>query len=287
MPTTELFVWDDFEVPVQARRGQVTLSFHDHLATYIPKRPAAYLRISSDRFGLETGVDRQQEDPDDTRKRLRWPEFVKVYKENDTSAFKKRKVVKDDGTVDWVVLRPKFRQFLADLASGAIDGVIFYDLDRLVRRPRDLEDLSDIVEYVKRPVLGATGGHMNLINDSDRHMARIRVCDGAQVLRGHLAPSRPHAPRLRPGRKDPRPHRLRLGPDRPQQGHDQARRGRDRSEDLQRLPLGRNRIRHRHRVQPQGHRLARRDAVVERQGQQNAPQSALLRHGLVRRPAPG
>jgi len=33
--------------------------------------------------------------------------------------------------------------------------------------------------------------------------------------------------------------------------------------------------------------IARRDAVVERQGQQNAPQSALLRHGLVRRPAPG
>jgi DNA invertase Pin-like site-specific DNA recombinase len=166
-------LWDDFEVPVQARRGQVTLSLHDHLATYVPKRPAAYLRISSDRFGLEAGVDRQQEDTNDTRKRLRWPEFVKVYKENDTSAFKKRRVVREDGTIDWVVLRPKFRQLLADLASGEIDGVIFYDLDRLVRRPRDLEDLIDIVEYVKRPVLGATGGHMNLINDSDRHMARI------------------------------------------------------------------------------------------------------------------
>ncbi|MER5433694.1 recombinase family protein [Streptomyces sp. NPDC002588] len=174
MPTaTDLSLWDDFEVPAQARRGQITLSLHDHLATYVPKRPAAYLRISSDRFGLEAGVDRQQEDTNDTRKRLRWPEFVKVYKENDTSAFKKRKVVKEDGTIDWVVLRPKFRQLLADLASGEIDGVIFYDLDRLVRRPRDLEDLIDIVEYVKRPVLGATGGHMNLINDSDRHMARI------------------------------------------------------------------------------------------------------------------
>ncbi|GLW14520.1 hypothetical protein Stsp01_12630 [Streptomyces sp. NBRC 13847] len=51
--------------------------------------------------------------------------------------------------------------------------MIFYDLDRLVRQPRDLEDLIDVVEYVKRPVTGATGGRMDLINDSDRHMARM------------------------------------------------------------------------------------------------------------------
>ncbi|TSB31549.1 recombinase family protein [Streptomyces benahoarensis] len=70
-------------------------------------------------------------------------------------------------------LRPEFRQLLADLANGVIDGVIFYDLDRLVRQPRDLEDLIDIVEYVKRPVTGATSGRMNLINDSDHHMARM------------------------------------------------------------------------------------------------------------------
>ena len=195
MPAAAMSLWDDFEVPVQARRGQVTLNLHDHLASYVPKRPAAYLRISSDRYGLEAGVDRQLEDANDTRRRLRWPEFTRTYKENDTSAFKKRKVVKDDGSVDWVVLRPQFRRLLADLASGAIDGVIFYDLDRLVRRPRDLEDLIDIVEYVKRPVLGATGGHMNLINDSDRHMARI-MCVMAlkssedtsrRVARMHLA----------------------------------------------------------------------------------------------------
>jgi DNA invertase Pin-like site-specific DNA recombinase len=195
MTTPATAVWDDFIVPEQARRGRVTLNLHDHLAAYVPRRPAAYLRISSDRFGLEAGVDRQQEDADDTRRRLRWPEFTRVYKENDTSAFKKRKVVKDDGTVDWIVIRPKFRQLLADLASGVIDGVIFYDLDRLVRRPRDLEDLIDIVEYVQRPVLGATGGHMNLMNDSDRHMARI-MCVMAlkssedtsrRVARMHLA----------------------------------------------------------------------------------------------------
>ncbi|MEU4845797.1 recombinase family protein [Streptomyces gilvosporeus] len=173
MTTAPLTVWEDFDIPAHARGGQVTLNLYDHLAAYAPKRPGAYLRISSDRFGLEAGVDRQLEDAEDTRARLHWGSFAKIYKENDTSAFKKRKIIKPDGSVDWMVLRPEFRQLLADLAHGVIDGVIFYDLDRLVRQPRDLEDLIDIVEYVKRPVTVATGGRMNLINDSDRHMARM------------------------------------------------------------------------------------------------------------------
>ncbi|MGW8969938.1 recombinase family protein [Streptomyces platensis] len=173
MPTAAPTVWEGFEVPAHARGGQATLNLHDHLAAYAPKRPGAYLRISSDRIGLEAGVDRRLEDAEDTRARLRWGPLAKIYRENDTSAFKKRKVIKPDGSIDWMVLRPEFRQLLADLANGVIDGVIFYDLDRLVRQPRDLEDLIDIVEYVKRPVTGATGGRMNLINDSDRHMARM------------------------------------------------------------------------------------------------------------------
>ncbi|MFJ9417627.1 recombinase family protein [Streptomyces sp. NPDC101227] len=141
--------------------------------TWPPTRPSDPARISSDRFGLEAGVDRQLEDAEDSRARLRWGPFAKIYKENDTSAFKKRKIAKADGSVDWTVLRPEFRQLLADLVHGVIDGVIFYGLDRLVRQPLDLEDLIDIVEYVKHPETGATGGRMNLINDSDRHMARM------------------------------------------------------------------------------------------------------------------
>ncbi|MEU8995388.1 recombinase family protein [Streptomyces caniferus] len=57
--------------------------------------------------------------------------------------FKKCKIIKPDESVGWMVLRPEFRQLLADLAHDAIDGVAFYDLDRLVRQPRDLEDLID------------------------------------------------------------------------------------------------------------------------------------------------
>jgi DNA invertase Pin-like site-specific DNA recombinase len=36
---------------------------------------------------------------------------------------------------------------LDDLEVGLIDGIVFYDMDRLARQPRDLEDLIDWVEY--------------------------------------------------------------------------------------------------------------------------------------------
>ncbi|WP_433854459.1 hypothetical protein [Streptomyces kronopolitis] len=55
MPPAARTVWEDFEVPVHARGGQVTLNLHDHLAAYAPKRPGAYLRISSDRFARGHG----------------------------------------------------------------------------------------------------------------------------------------------------------------------------------------------------------------------------------------
>ncbi|MER7149873.1 hypothetical protein ABT372_05445 [Streptomyces lydicus] len=90
--------------------------------------------------------------------------------------------------------------------------MIFYDLDRLVRQPRDLENLIDIVEYVKRPVTGATGGRMNLINDSDRHMARMMCVRALKSSEDTARRVARQAPLRRPERTHPRPHRLRLGP---------------------------------------------------------------------------
>jgi hypothetical protein len=82
--------WDDFEVPVQARRGQITLNLHDHLASYTPKRPAAYLHISSDRFVLE--------DADDTRARLRWPQFAKAASPGARAHYDRRRETPATGT---------------------------------------------------------------------------------------------------------------------------------------------------------------------------------------------
>ncbi|MFF4284252.1 hypothetical protein ACFY0R_02835 [Streptomyces sp. NPDC001633] len=57
-------------------------------------------------------MDRQLEDAQDTRTRLRWGPFLRVYRENDTSALKKHKVIRPDGSIDRIVLRPDFCQLL-------------------------------------------------------------------------------------------------------------------------------------------------------------------------------
>ncbi len=140
----------------------------------LPKRPGAYYRISEDPLGLEAGVDRQTDDSDQLRRRLKWPAFAKLYPENDTSAYKKKKITLPDGRMAWRVVRPEFRAMLDDIANGVIDGVIVYDLDRLARQPRDLEDLIDLVEYRKIPVQGVTG-QIDLMTSNGRAMARVLV----------------------------------------------------------------------------------------------------------------
>lgn len=52
------------------------------------------------------------------------------------------------------------------MLKNLLDGVIFYDLDRLVRQPRDLEDLANVVGETKRPAIGATS-ELNLVREAD------------------------------------------------------------------------------------------------------------------------
>jgi DNA invertase Pin-like site-specific DNA recombinase len=96
--------------------------------------------------------------------------------ENDTSAFKRKKITLPDGRRELRTVRPGFRQALAMLADGRADGLIAYDLDRAVRDPRDLEDLIDVVEskFPRIPVESVTGS-LRLANDADVTMARVMV----------------------------------------------------------------------------------------------------------------
>ncbi|MEW2484933.1 recombinase family protein [Streptomyces sp. NPDC048411] len=182
-------------IPERVRnRTSVALTIGDSLYDFVPRRPGCYLRTSYDRRGDERSLELQLHDAGLKRIRLGWGPFAETYRENDTGAFKKKRIVQADGSVDWIVVRPEFRRMLGDLLSGRIDGVIFYDTDRLARQPRDLEDLIDVVEHTKRPATGVTGD-LNLIHDSDRHMARM-LCIMAlkasedtsrRVARNHLA----------------------------------------------------------------------------------------------------
>jgi DNA invertase Pin-like site-specific DNA recombinase len=131
------------------------------------------VRISDDREGEAKGVARQQQDCRRHAHTLSW-EIGEIVVENDTSAFKRRKVRLPDGSTGLRVIRPGFRRVLDMLASGEADGLIAYDLDRTCRDPRDLEDLIDVVEARRVPVTSVSGS-LRLANDADITMARVMV----------------------------------------------------------------------------------------------------------------
>jgi site-specific DNA recombinase len=140
-------------------------------------RVGAYVRVSEDRDDDAKAVGRQEED---TRALVarHGGTVAKVYAENDTSAYRKRRVQRTDDRGEtfhvYRVIRPVFQEMLSDLRRGDIDAAVVYDLDRLARDPRDLEDVIEIVEHYRRPVLDVSGG-VDLMTDNGRSMARVGV----------------------------------------------------------------------------------------------------------------
>ncbi|WP_189588942.1 recombinase family protein [Streptomyces massasporeus] len=140
-----------------------------------PQRAVLLVRISDDKAEDAAGVGRQEADGRKLGDRLGWG-IAEVLVENDTSAFKRRKIKLPDGTTALRTVRPKFRTALDKLSSGERDGLLAYDLDRIARDPRDLEDLIDVVEShdPRIPVQSVTGS-LRLSNDADVTMARVMV----------------------------------------------------------------------------------------------------------------
>lgn len=161
-----------------------------------PQRTIILARISDARDGDDHGVAAQLSDLRRHAKRLDWkvgPAVTHEITENDTSAFKRRKVCRSclqparactcpplpDGQKRETVLRtwrPGFRRALAMLADGSADAMIALDLDRACRDPRDLEDLIDIAEsrHPLVPIESITGS-LRLASDADVTMARVMV----------------------------------------------------------------------------------------------------------------
>jgi len=124
-----------------------------------PRAAAIYARISSDVEGLGAGVGRQVEDCRKLAASLGWV-VGGEYVDNDVSAYSGKR-------------RPNYERMLADLADGIVDAVLVYHIDRLTRRPIELEDFLAAVDLAKvRHVKFVTG-------DTDVHtgdgllMARI------------------------------------------------------------------------------------------------------------------
>ncbi|WP_031332323.1 recombinase family protein, partial [Rhodococcus erythropolis] len=98
----------------------------------MPTSAAVYARISLDRDNEQLGVSRQRQDCLELAKRLGWG-IGEVYLDNSISASKD-------------VIRPEYERMIADLSSGKRDGLIVYDLDRLTRKPAELESFIALAE---------------------------------------------------------------------------------------------------------------------------------------------
>lgn len=120
-------------------------------------RAAVYVRISQDRIGAGLGVDRQEPPCADKAARLGWT-VVDTYVDNDTSASSSKP-------------RKHWQRLLADIRAGEIDAIVGWHIDRLTRKPRELEDIIDL--YEQRGVLLATAtGDVDLSTPTGRYMAR-------------------------------------------------------------------------------------------------------------------
>jgi DNA invertase Pin-like site-specific DNA recombinase len=89
-------------------------------------RVGVYTRLSRDMDGRQTATGRQEKDCRALARSKGW-KVAEVYEDVDLSAFKKG------------VRRPAYERLLEDVQSGAIEGIVVWKLDRLVRRASEFE----------------------------------------------------------------------------------------------------------------------------------------------------
>jgi DNA invertase Pin-like site-specific DNA recombinase len=125
------------------------------------RRAAVYLRISLDATGEGLAVERQRQECLAIVKARGW-QVTREYVDNSISASDARKN------------RPGYDALVRDYQAGAFDALVCYDLDRLTRQPRQLEDWVDAAESRGLAILTANG-EADLTTDGGRLFARIKL----------------------------------------------------------------------------------------------------------------
>ena len=118
-----------------------------------------YARISSDREGDGLGVRRQLADCERLAEARHW-RVVDRYVDDDVSAYSGR-------------VRPEYRRMLDDLRHGVIKGVVVWHLDRLHRRPKELEEFLEVCDAHGVTALASVSGDINLGTHDGQLMARV------------------------------------------------------------------------------------------------------------------
>jgi DNA invertase Pin-like site-specific DNA recombinase len=130
-------------------------------ATQEPTRCAIYLRQSLDATGEQLAVARQRDDCHALARQRGWS-VVAEYVDNSISASSSRKT------------RPAYNDLLAAYRGGEFNALICWDLDRLTRQPRQLEDWIDAAE-TRGLLLVTANGEADLTTDAGRLFARIKA----------------------------------------------------------------------------------------------------------------
>lgn len=120
---------------------------------------AVYTRISSDPNDTGLGVERQLKDCLALAERKGWT-VGEVFPDNDVSATSGRP-------------RPAYERMMAALSDGRLDALVVWDVDRLTRTPRELEDVVDLAER-RGIALASVGGDIDLATPQGRLTARIK-----------------------------------------------------------------------------------------------------------------
>ena len=127
---------------------------------------AVYTRISLDSDGQGAGVERQRRDCLALAEQLGWP-VGDVYEDNDVSAYSGRR-------------RPAYERLIADLESGARDAVIVYHLDRLTRRPLELEQFLAVIDRAGVRQVRFVSGNADVGTSDGLMVLRIQAAVAAQ-----------------------------------------------------------------------------------------------------------
>lgn len=120
---------------------------------------ALYARISQDRSGDEAGVTRQLKDCRAEAERRGWV-VGEEYVDEDVSAYSGKR-------------RPAYERMLRDLTEGRRDAVVVWHMDRLHRRPIELEQFVSVCERAGVRDVVTLSGEVDLANGDGLLMARL------------------------------------------------------------------------------------------------------------------
>lgn len=124
-------------------------------------RAVLYLRVSLDSTGEGLAVDRQREECQRIARERGWV-VAGEYVDNSVSASSRTKK------------RPAYSRMVADFEAGGFDALLCWDLDRLTRQTRELEDWIDRAE-TRGLRLVTANGEADLGTDAGRLFARIKA----------------------------------------------------------------------------------------------------------------